>query len=100
MTDTLKYMTQGSGEKVDWSKVPEHIRGGLDRYITDGIPPGSFVTAVLKNDLARAIRFGDDDCQRALADIYRFLYWNAPAFCFGDTESFDKWIRHQGLRGK
>lgn len=100
MTEALQYTEQMSGDTVDWSGVPEHLRGGLDRYITKGIPTGGFLRAVLSNDLAGAIRNGDDESIGHLRGIYQFLYWNVPASCFGDDESVHDWISDGGLHGR
>ena len=40
----------------DWTfrhqTIPEHMRGGIERYVNHGIPPGSFLTAIICNDLS------------------------------------------------
>lgn len=80
-------------------KVPEHLREGLARYILRGIPPGSFLRAVLCNDLYGAIRHGDDDSIAGLLDIIMFLSNDCPTGCFGHPEKFSDWCRQGGFVG-
>lgn len=80
-------------------KVPEHLREGLARYILRGITPGSFLRAVLCNDLHGAIRHGDDDSIAGLRDIIMFLNNDCPTGCFGHPEKFSDWCRHGGFVG-
>ena len=45
---------------ADWSLIPDYMRGGLRRYLAHGIEPGSFLSAVLRNDLIDACGRADD----------------------------------------
>lgn len=42
--------------RFDGWNVPAHTRGGIVRYIDEGIPPGSFLTAIICNDLVACRR--------------------------------------------
>ena len=42
------------------SLVPAHMVDGLVLYVEDGIPPGSFLLAVLENNLAGAAALADE----------------------------------------
>lgn len=75
--------------------VPEHLRAGLASYVIHGIVPGSFLCAVIRNDLHGAIRHGDDDSLAGIKPIITFLYNSTPAACFGNREKVDNWL---GLR--
>ena len=72
-------------------KVPEHLRDGLARYVIHGIVPGSFLCAVLGNDLHGAIRYGDDDSLAGIKSIITFLWNSTPAACFGTAARVDEW---------
>lgn len=85
--------------KLDYTVLPEHLRGGMQRYIEKGIPTGHFLEAVLSNDLMGAFRRGDSESQRGLASIASFLYNQAPAWCFGSSGNYSAWLRHGGLAG-
>lgn len=72
--------------------VPDSLHDGLRLYLDAHIQPGSFLLAVLRNDLAGAVKAADDDCQRALAAIVMWLYWNAPAACWGSPAAVTTWL--------
>lgn len=71
--------------------IPEYMRGGLFRWITRGIEPGSFLSAVLCNDLREAVGRADDVNRERLADYIRFLYNYAPSACWGSPVKFKAW---------
>lgn len=86
-------------ETIDYSRLPEHMRGGMRRYIENGIPPGSFQRAVLSNDLMGAYRKGDDINTAAMRDYAMFLYNDAPSGCYGSPAHVVDWIAQGGLNG-
>ena len=72
--------------------IPNHMIGAVRRYIMHGIPPGSFLTAVICNDLREAVARADDDNAAALAGWVRFFYNYAPSGCWGTRERFEAWM--------
>lgn len=85
---------------IDYSPLPPHMQAGMRRYIEHGIEPGSFLFAVLSNDLMGAMGKADDVNLYALPDYGRFLYNNAPANCFGSKENVIAWTHRGGLMGE
>ena len=83
--------------KPDWSLIPEYMIGSLRRYIENGIEPGSFLSAVLCNDLRGACECADDTNRSRLFEYVKFLYSYAPAGCWGSQERFEKWLEQNGL---
>lgn len=77
--------------------LPEHMQGAMERYIAHGIPPGSFLTAVLENDLFEAIGRADYENVQRLADYVRFLYNFAPSNCYGSREKIEAWVISGGM---
>lgn len=73
--------------------IPDHCRPGLAAYITKRRPVGSFLTAVLSNDLAHAVGTADDMNIKALTAYVRFLRNVAPADCHGSPEIVAKWLK-------
>jgi hypothetical protein len=71
--------------------VPEHIRGGLIRFVDHGILPGGFLQAVLSNDLPEACARADDENRPRLFAIVRWLWNEAPATCWGSPEAMRAW---------
>lgn len=81
-----------NGAPVDYSDLPEHMQGAMQRYIDNGIEPGGFLTAVLCNDLMRAIGRADSINRGRIHDYVTWLYNNAPPSCFGSEEKVDAWM--------
>ena len=85
---------------INYEQLPGHIQDGMRRYIEKGIEPGSFLTAVLCNDLMGAVKRADKINQEKLRDICAFLYNEAPAICFGSVEAFQSWVHRGGMEGR
>lgn len=84
---------------IDYSRLPEHMRDGFRLYIEKGIPGGSFMDAVLSNDLVDAFARADHINQVCMFDTVAFLVNNAPIGCYGSAEHVSDWIKHRGLAG-
>lgn len=84
---------------INYSTLPEYMRGPMQRYIEHGAQPGGFLTALLSNDLMGALRKGDDTNQAALSVYGRFLYNEAPCGCYGSPETVSAWCMSGGLQG-
>lgn len=79
-------------------RLPEHMRDGMKLYLERGIEPGSFLEAVLSNDLRAACECADHINQRRLFDIVSWLYNEAPAGSWGSPENFNHWRARQLAR--
>jgi hypothetical protein len=77
---------------LDYSKLPGHIQGGVQRYIEKRIEPGSFLSAVICNDLREACAYADDINRHRLFDIVSWFYCEAPGNCWGSPEKFLAWL--------
>jgi hypothetical protein len=87
-------------QQFDAFGIPERTVETLVEYIVTGRPCGSFVQAVLNNDLLDAVRRGDVPSQFHLIDIMKVLVNHAPAGCFGHEGAHDAWVARGGLQGK
>lgn len=73
--------------------VPEHLHDGLLRYLRFGVVPGSFLQAVLRNDLKDAcFRAGDGRTALSLHAIVMVLANYAAAESWGSEENYDAWV--------
>ena len=79
----------------DYSKLPERLRHGMQRYIEKGIIPGNFLKKKKKNDLSETIGQADDDMIKIIPRIVGWFYWEAPAGCWGSTIKMKKWARQK-----
>lgn len=71
--------------------IPDRMMPGLTRWINDGICPGNFLQAILKNDFKEACALADHENMRNLPAYAAFLYNEAPAQCHGSVEKFNAW---------
>lgn len=83
--------------------LPEAMRGGLRRYLHDGVLPGSFLRAVLENDLVAAAGAADEKNRTLLFEYAAVLYNAFPArsggACWGSRQAVEDWAALGGLNG-
>jgi hypothetical protein len=84
----------------DYSKLPEHLRPGMRRYIENGILPGGFLLAVLSNDLSGAVMRADEVSLQNLRQICQWLLDEAPGFSFGSAENVKLWPAYAAASGQ
>ena len=72
--------------------IETHIKEALDRYVKDRIPPGDFLTAVLKNDLTEACGRADVFNRVNLHMIVEYAYNFMPSACWGSPEKVKAWL--------
>jgi len=76
-------------------KVPAHLVPGLVRYLHDRIEPGSFLGAVLRNDLRGAVRrMATLESMDALHALVLFLDNEVSQRSYGSPEKVAKWLSH------
>lgn len=80
-----------AGHTVRGRTIPEHLVRGLDAHVNEGRQTGSFLQAVLCNDLREAVNRADDEALNALPAIVGWLYWEAPSQCWGSPEKVAHW---------
>ena len=81
-----------NGGPVDYTGLPDYMRGGMQRYIEQHIKPGDFLCCGLANNLCGAVEHADDDNLKLLGIYVRWLYNNAPSGCYGSAEKFGSWL--------
>jgi hypothetical protein len=72
--------------------IPDHMFGAVKRYIMQGIPPGSFLTAVICNDLREAFARADDQNAAAMHGWIKFFYNYTPSGCWGSPDAYRGWM--------
>lgn len=68
-------------------------------FINLGLQQGSFLEAVLSNDLRGACRQADDFNRHLLFEITCWLWNYAPSPCWGSPEAYRSWCQQGGLEG-
>ena len=66
--------------------VPQQIKDALHRYVNEGIPTGSFLGAVLENDLMGAIGKADLSNRYNMFEICNYVYNTLPSSVWGNPD--------------
>lgn len=96
-------MIEWAPQKMDGrrTRVPEHLRAGLTRYVEQGVEPGSGLRAILEDrPLSQIVGYCDTETDAALGNIYRFLYNAVGSPAWGSPERVAAWIAHNGMQGQ
>jgi hypothetical protein len=72
--------------------VKSSTKAGIDRYVAERVPTGSFIRAVLENNLREAFGRADDDNRADLFEIVCYCYNDIPAGCWGSPERVRRWL--------
>lgn len=84
---------------IKYNRLPEHMQASARRYVERGIPGGSFLNAVVSNDLTGAFARADDINTAAMRDWVMWLHNDAPVGCYGSPEHVRDWVAASGLCG-
>jgi len=87
-------------DHTNYNKLPEHMRESARRYVQEGVIPGDFLQAVLRNDLVRSFSNADDINIMHIRDWAHWLYNEAPSHCWGSHEALKYWHERGGLNGR
>lgn len=79
----------------NYDLLPEGLRDGVKLYIEDGIKPGSFLTAVVCNDLKESFGRADENSIRRMFDIVSFFYNEVPLNCWGSKKNMETWMQQR-----
>jgi len=74
-----------------WGKIPEHLRGGLARYLIFGVRTGSALQAFLENDLIDFIQRSSDATIAGMRPMAQFFYNYGPRGCYGRAGVTENW---------
>lgn len=72
--------------------IEERFKEAIDRYVEQGIPTGSFLEAVLCNNLKESIGRADHYAIMNLKDIVVYLYNDIPTSAWGSPEKVKSWM--------
>ncbi len=64
----------------------------VDLYILRGVPVGSFLEAVISNDLREAMGRADEGSRANLFGLVRYLHNDCPGGCWGSPERYSEWM--------
>lgn len=72
--------------------LPVDTKERIDQYVLRGIPPGSFLSAVLAEDLFGAVTEADEDNLPNLKSVCRYVIDTTPATCRGSYADVSGWL--------
>jgi hypothetical protein len=76
---------------LNYEKYPGGTAEGAKLWIENRIMPGSFLTAVIENNLREALGCADEYNRAALFEIVSWWYNEAPSSCWGSPEKAKEW---------
>jgi hypothetical protein len=86
-------------DRVKWGPIPEHMRGGVIRYVENGIPPGHFLQAIFCDSLVEACGRGDAENLALIPAYAKLLVNQCPALCWGSPGDYRQWVGRGGING-
>ncbi len=85
--------------EIDYSMLPEHMRGPVRDYLEKGWEPGSFLKAILSNDFVSAAGAADAVNASLLYNYAKFLVMEMPSSSWGSRDVVKSWCACGGLVG-
>lgn len=76
----------------EYYPIREDLLGALERYLNHGIMPGSFLTAVLENNLCEAFSRADHINEKNMKNIMGYIYNRIPLNAWGSREKVEKYL--------
>ena len=74
--------------------ISPHMLNSIKRYIQHGCPPGSFLTAIIENNLKSSVMYADDDNINNLPAYVEYFYNRAPILCWGYEGVINEWKKY------
>ena len=81
------------------SKIPDHMRASVKRYLEEGGEVGGFLMAVLCNNLSGAFARADQTNREALGDWVSWLWNDCPSDAWGSLAEVRAWQRTHSRYG-
>lgn len=80
--------------RINYSRLPEHIRAEMKQYIENRVPPGDFLMAVLSNSLT------DDPIGATSALLVYAIYRSRSTKRFKVTPEIERAVKSASKRGR
>ena len=78
-------------EALAESGIPDYMQHHVAAYMETGRPVGDFLSAVINNDLNRAVAHADANNIRALPEYVRFFFNHCPVGSWGHENATSEW---------
>lgn len=81
-----------NGREIPYETVPvAYMADAVKNYLEHGLHPGSFLAALLSNDLKETFARADDENGRAVRKWVIWLWNNAPSQAWGSAQRVVEW---------
>jgi hypothetical protein len=77
---------------------PDEIVDTIKQYVEHRLEPGSFVRAVLENDLMSAIFKAHPLMLPHLKYVCMYVWWEIPSECWGSREKVNAWLKRKDAK--
>lgn len=84
---------------VSYERIPSKMHRPAKRYVEEGVIPGDFLQAVLRDSLTESYGRSDKENKEAMEDYVMWLYNDIPGSCWGSQEAIGVWHSKGGLEG-
>ncbi len=84
---------------LSYEGLPRTLREGTRLYIEQGILPGSFLRAVISNDLRESFAQADHVNQDRMFQIVQWFYNECPIPAWGSKDKMMQWKKAGGMKG-
>lgn len=91
-------MLDAAQRHPQYCMIPGRTLEALWLYINEGVPTGSFLEAVLTNNLRDAVGRADQQNTEALSALVSYLYNECPSQCWGSEERVENYAPKVGQR--
>lgn len=78
--------------------IDDVLKDAIEGYVQEGYPTGSFLRAVLENDLTEACARADYINIYRIPEIVKYLYNGVPSECWGSPEKVAIWLDKHAQR--
>lgn len=83
--------------KEKYPLIPHNTLRDLCEYVNTGCPVGSFLQAVLENNLEYAVRKADPENEAQLTNLVRLIVQDIPMGAWGNPAKVSDWISKRGM---
>ena len=73
-------------------EIPGRMQDGIRMYVESRIRPGSFLTAIIQDDLKEAVAQADDENMPNIPAYVNYFYNYAPSPCWGSKAKMKAWL--------
>lgn len=78
---------------LDWGSLDAQWRSGLQHWLWNGIEPGSFLTACLRNNLRDAAACAGPGAWEKLPALINWMHFELPGASWGSADITNAWRR-------